>query len=568
MLRNLFLLLIAVISLPACKGKITIVGQPEDTVKQFSVFNIEFKLKLPFNDPYDESDIAVNMNIAAPNGDTIILPCFYQSGIPDDSKWGAKFTPRDTGKYNFFIRAESKHGIASSDRSGFFSSTSEGNGFLHLNSGNNYYLTFDSGKPFRGLGENFGWESRNFDDPGLTYDTIFEKFHRNGMNVTRTWMCPWNLPLEWKKPDLKIPYHHFYSNDSATFNHSAIDRLNFMISQAEKNDIYVILVLDYHGALRTKSDYWGGNRYWLESNYNIDNGGPANSPLDFFVNPQSKNQYKNRLRYLVARWGYSSHILAWEFWNEIDNLKAGENMPANEIVNWHQEMADYLKSIDPYHHLVTTSLSHRNMDSLFRIKNIDFTETHLYGRTGKIHQIADSMTTRFNKPYVAGEFSLDWKDVTPSRRPDFLEDLHEGLWRGLFSETPIIPLTWWWETYDLVDAYPLFKCVNDFSRIMTSMNTVRFGILQLVLPPGIDGSGLMEGNQAYGWIINKNKTKLKPAVDIRGLKDGIYSLKYYDTYRGSFGDTINIMVSKGACKIVLPGLDPGSDIAFILSRVN
>jgi hypothetical protein len=35
-------------------------------------------------------------------------------------------------------------------------------GFLHPKS--NWAFAFDSGKPFRGIGENIGWESRKSDD--------------------------------------------------------------------------------------------------------------------------------------------------------------------------------------------------------------------------------------------------------------------------------------------------------------------------------------------------------------------------------------------------------------------
>ena len=75
----------------------------------------------------------------------------------------------------------------------------------------------------------------------------------------------------------------------------------------------------------------------------------------------------NRLRYIVARWGYSPAIGMWEFFNEIDNIQfrdAKNPIPAEEIVAWHARMARYLKSIDPYGHPVTTSISHRDLEGL------------------------------------------------------------------------------------------------------------------------------------------------------------------------------------------------------------
>ena len=38
---------------------------------------------------------------------------------------------------------------------------------------------------------------------------------------------------------------------------------------------------------------------------------------DFFTDVRAKADYKNRLRYLVARYGYSTSVFAWEFFNEV-----------------------------------------------------------------------------------------------------------------------------------------------------------------------------------------------------------------------------------------------------------
>lgn len=39
--------------------------------------------------------------------------------------------------------------------------------------------------------------------------------------------------------------------------------------------------------------------------------------IDFFTNERARADYKQRLRYLVARYGYSTSIFAWEFFNEV-----------------------------------------------------------------------------------------------------------------------------------------------------------------------------------------------------------------------------------------------------------
>ncbi len=57
---------------------------------------------------------------------------------------------------------------------------------------------------------------------------------------------------------------------------------------------------------------------WHTNPYNAANGGPAATPADCFRNEEAKRLYRQRLRYTVARWGYSPSLFVWEFWNEWD----------------------------------------------------------------------------------------------------------------------------------------------------------------------------------------------------------------------------------------------------------
>ena len=47
--------------------------------------------------------------------------------------------------------------------------------------------------------------------------------------------------------------------------------------------------------------------------------GPFPNGKIFFTSQKAMDRYKDKLRYVVARWGYSPHIAALEFFNEIDN---------------------------------------------------------------------------------------------------------------------------------------------------------------------------------------------------------------------------------------------------------
>ena len=113
----------------------------------------------------------------------------------------------------------------------------------------------------------------------------------------------------------------------------------------------------------------------------------------------------------MARWGYSPAIGMWEFFNEIDNIQFRDQrnpIPAADIVAWHAEMAFYLKSIDPFGHLVTTSISHRDLAGLNDVKDMDINQKHIYRATSSMPETIVRYEQAHGKPYVIGEFSFEW----------------------------------------------------------------------------------------------------------------------------------------------------------------
>ncbi len=59
-----------------------------------------------------------------------------------------------------------------------------------------------------------------------------------------------------------------------------------------------------------------------DSPCNIKNGGPLEKLIDYFTNPKAQKANYDRLRYLVARYGYSPNVFVWELWNEVDGNDA------------------------------------------------------------------------------------------------------------------------------------------------------------------------------------------------------------------------------------------------------
>ncbi len=662
-----------------------------NSIEKFETLYIDIGLTEKFKNPYDPEDIGVDAIIRPPDGDTITLPCFYEDGPSGKSNWEARFTAMQEGTHSFHVRVINKKGTFNSEEFYVSVKESDNEGFLRLNDKSFYSFVFDSGKRFRGVGLNIGWELKS--DWKYPYEDYFDALEENNANFFRTWMCTWNLPLEWtrvvmsydgtiidefetwgivfsrtqglkidlgeslftendtnrvaiqsneketiiynlkdiKRFKLKIFYNVNFSQDKIkcysspdNIHYTTIDiefgesrdisegwyrmyvvyidelpegtnylkiefmenlkgsiylgsaeiecgqeedvlnapglgryyrktaeRLDEVFLLAEERGIYMMLTLDYHGIFKSYVDSWGSNAEWRTNPYNAANGGPCESPVDFFTSAEAKRIYKNKLRYLVARWGYSTNLACWELWNEIDNVMEWQDVPASTIVSWHKEMTKYLKQIDPYGHLISTSISHREIPNLWKIENIDFSERHLYGPGRDISDIKNSIweyVKDFNKPNVVSEFALGWrgpgKDFTGE---SYEREMHNGLWRGMFAPTPILPLTWWWEWHYYKGHYFHFKAAADFVSLMVENND---DILEEISVESVDGDmeimGLKSGADIFLWLRNPNEEEEKDLVlNIDETEYTLYFMRYYDTRTGEFSSDREIELLNG-----------------------
>src|SRR5690606_12081383 len=89
-------------------------------------------------------------------------------------------------------------------------------------------------------------------------------------------------------------------------------------------------------------------------------------------------EYKNQLLYIIGRYGYSDHIMAWELWNEVDWT---DGYKAADVFTWHQEMSQFMKENDPYSRLVTTSYKGET-GGAYNLATIDYVNPHSYSYYG------------------------------------------------------------------------------------------------------------------------------------------------------------------------------------------
>jgi hypothetical protein len=529
--------------------------KPLGKSKQYEKAEWDITINTLFENPYLQEDVSLDMDLTSPTGKKLSLPCYYESGVSGaDSKWKARFMPQEFGTYKFVLRLN-KAGkeVNASKQTAFAVAKTLGKGILHKKS--DWAFQFDNGEAFRGIGENICWESRADDDSKFfknlhekekyNYEYMLPALAKHGGNYFRTWICSWNLPLDWKSGI----NNNRYQNSSAYFNPSAIKKMDRLVNLSDSLGLYIMLTLG-------------------PGSYDARNGRYVVSTADFFTDSKAKAQYRNRLRFIVARWGYSSAIGAWEFFNEIDNVQFRDKnnpIPAENIVEWHQEMASYLKKIDPYEHLVTTSISHRDLKGLNSIDDIDFNQKHIYKNNRALPTTIISYANNFKKPYVIGEYGYeyDWSKDFNLFADEMDSDFKRGLWYGLFSPTPVLPMSWWWEFFDNrgTDAY--ISRVRFIQDAMMKAGRGNFEKIDAkVSEEGVEVFSVKCGDQIYIYVYNPQNKVAKTTITLPS--NGAKTLTKYSCETGKTETVKNLKISENMAAIQDVELTAQTDFVFIL----
>ncbi|HEY3401752.1 MAG TPA: cellulase family glycosylhydrolase [Ohtaekwangia sp.] len=554
-------LIIAVLFSYSLSGQQILSQQSDDTVfDQYALHEFVITTTGSFSNPFDSREVMLDMILNSPSGKEFVLPCFFEKANGKTNVWRARLMLQEAGAYQYRFRLTLKGKKGNVTKRFTLNSRPSGkDGILHI--GDYWTFRFDSGKPFRGIGENVGWEARSFENKKWTYDYLLPTLSANGANFFRSWMCPWNLPVAWKK----ISSTNRYANSDSYFNESGIKRMDELVEMCDSLGLYFMVSIDAHGSLIPD----GG---WKGNSHNILNGGPAATPQEFFTNSESKAMYKNRLRYLIARWGYSPAIAAWEFFNEIDNAVFTPTPHDSVLIDhriitqWHDEMSTYVKQNDPYKHIVTTSISHRDITGMNDLVNIDLNQKHIYNKTHLIVPTIHDYIARYKKPYVIGEFGYDWNwdNVKHVYGTNFEFDYKRGLWYGLFSPTPILPMTWWWEFFDERKMTPYFRNVRTINDMMLQAGGGSFENVD-VESGALETLAVKCGASYFVYALNPGNARDAGSVKIKAGGSSSYQVKVYNPSEGIFSEQAPVKSTEGIIMVDAGVFNVHEDRIFIFT---
>lgn len=492
-----------------CRPNMTKFSFPK-TVDVFDCYEIAFSMNA-YDNPYDPEIIRVYAKFDGPKGQTYTVEAFYYEGyafqkhkkyeIATRNKttdgWRIRFTPDAPGKWTFTLFAIDKSGkvqLNSYQGKEFeFQCLAKDNTDGFIRQANTRYLkreTFAEGQKqyhsFYPVGPNIAWYSSAdygvYSKPYGIYD--YERYVDSltgNANYMRIWIN------RYQYLSLYGPEHALKENGTmvnyfdSRLNQKDAAELDQIINYADNHGITVMLNIFNFGDFRNDSEGVANSAKdgsmpsgWIYNPYHTVLG--LQRPVDFFTDPEAKRISRNLIRYIVSRWGYSTNIVCWELWNEVDHVfkkTATNGTETQAIIDWHKEMNSWIATVDPYHHLVTTSVaSTTNMEHLFEnlYKDLDIVQHHKYQniQSAKSKELTsrkllnhsiDAKLQYPTKPYFAGEFGLK-SDVSGidnfSKDPKGIE-LHNSLWSTTFSGA-MGPASFWYWHY--LQKQGLFKRFN------------------------------------------------------------------------------------------------------------
>lgn len=589
------------------------------SVQKYGLFEKTFNLSRYYNlDVFDSRRIDVSATFTAPSGTQISVPAYWTvdytvragTGVgsseiydpvpmspPRPGVWRVRFSPDEVGTYTYTLRAEDKipPSVATvvSVPLSFDATSPSTHGEVGEDPTDPLMLRYEDGTPYVPMGNDVAFQDGNPDaDGGHYFDPLFASMETAGENWTRVWMTDFNRDaLEWST-------NHWSGLYTGVGQYSQVSafRIDQALELADEHGLQVQLVLNDHGQFST---YVDGR--WADNPYSTAHGGPvpAATPTDFFTNPEAKRLFKQRLRYLVARYGAFRNVLAWELFNEVQSVGTDAVNPGNNaavrdaIAAWHQEMAAYLESIDPYHHLITTSAApDSSLDGIWTDPNINLVQVHDYGASAtqdtRLRQEVGDLQAAYGKPVIVGEFGLasdperHFDPTTSTLSQDLREHLEEGThlhnaaWAAAMSRSGA--MSWWWGEYlfsnptehRTAPGFPVYEQV--FPALQTffaGQDPAALGLHDSTIsaPAAVIALGLDNGSVGYAWVRdaqNAYGTGSRPGdlagrvisgatIAMSGFGDGTWLVGVFDPYgAGTWQAPFVATASGGTLTIPLP----------------
>ncbi len=396
--------------------------QNTKTLPLYEVFEITFKHDQKYENPF--LDVTIELTFTSPSGKKVQVGGFhYGSTEPPEIRitekrgkearrveyiykkqdtWKARFAPSETGKWKYSYTFSDNKGRSATGEGTFqcVKGRVPGHGFVRQNPKNPHRWVFDDGTPYFPIGLQEGWgdwtgngtalDTKSMEGPFRTDRTNLVKLPEGSLYVRGPSTSPQNADV----------YARRYSR--CGFNLYRFSQRNNVYSLYRDLDHYLV-----QEGIMTDQILQHLRKYGFRIFYGFFgfNKNVFNFETD---NAEGMAKVKRFLKYSVDRWG--AYVDFWQFLNE-----------SKADGKWFEILAPYVRSIDPYHHLITTSWQRPELPC------IEINAPHdYYGSTPKPDAVTVQKAKgwkKHGKPVIVGETG-NHVDRDPAKRPV----AHGGVW--------------------------------------------------------------------------------------------------------------------------------------------
>jgi hypothetical protein len=369
--------------------------------------------------------------VLTPAGDTLVLPAYYAG----HDAFAVHARPDQVGAYKLGKIVETTAGKPAAELAVRHTSPAVVENqapprlpFIQRDPHNPAAFLRSDLRPFSPVGANLAWAPV---DRAEYYCRAIPAFARANLNWMRVWMVHWSgLNLDWLPADMGP------SPKPGGLDPRVAENWDQLLATAEASGVYLQVVFQHHGQFTT-----GANSEWAANPWNAANpGGFLHTPAEFFTSPEARIMTMLKYRYIVARWGWSPAVFAWELFNEVHWVDAiDKDKDVAAVAHWHDAMAAFIRSVDVYHHLITTSTE--NLASPI-YASMDFYQPHLYA--ANLLAGARSYATpapALDRPAFYGEFGDDHLPVSPEVKQSGLTTM-PTVWSSIMGRGGLAAQPW------------------------------------------------------------------------------------------------------------------------------
>jgi hypothetical protein len=491
-----------------------------DTVACWEPIRADFRLSVETRNPYDPEFADVRAELEAPDGKKLSYPCYWaepfrlevvdqkETAVPSGAGgWHWRFSPPTTGHWRWRLAAKVRYRDQTLEASGDWHDTTvsaptaaamppvrvsardpqwfetaDGRWFYPLginlrspgDKRQDAVLKEVKGEP-RAPGSSGLFASADYDRLGTRiYERWFDRLERAKMNWARVWMCPWWCGLEWRREWNGFGGLGVYNQASA----ACLDRV---LELARQHRIYVQVELQNHGMVSAHVD-----AQWEDSPYNRRNGGPCATDADYFTSPEAWQQNCKRMRYVLARWGWHSHLAAWVLNSELeftgawfrDAYRDEEGGHSDLTQEWVAKGLAWFAANDPLARPVSVHFSHPWQGAKFwQMPGLGFSNSNAYtgfqrpptnrlggvqaGLGGALRMYLDTHFPpwELHRPTIIGEWGGHWESNSSAA---LSAELHVGLWLQTVMPYGGNVGFWWWLWVDAKDRWSEYAPIAAF----------------------------------------------------------------------------------------------------------